>query len=317
MAAVDLAAAKLAAMKLSDKGDDDLDTAGKTAWAQLWEIVSKDRSLPTTYRPTLDILMKERDATLVQAVRMFTSTNDLGELRDAVDGAVVDRLARRWDTLFTDCSTSVAKTISQNEKKDKNLTGLSSLVYGEVLFSSLARVMCKYIPFRPNMIFYDIGSGSGRGVFLSTLLNDWQRCSGIEILSGLYGASMGVRQRYIAEFAPKKEGKEGKTKAKELDVPGGWPADLSGPIVTFQNSDFRLIDWSDADVCFANSTCFDEQLMTDLARQAERMKLGAYFMTLTKGLQSTHFQVVESKQYPMSWGMATCITQKKILPAAA
>jgi len=226
---------------------------------------------------------------------------------------VVDRLARRWDALFVDCSTSVAKTISQNEKKDKNLTGLSSLVYGEVLFSSLARVICKYVPLRPGMMFYDVGSGSGRGVMLATILHEFKKCQGIEILSGLYGAAMGVRQRYLAEFAPRKEGMAGKA----VDVKSAvWPAELAGPEIHFHNSDFRLIDWSDADLVFANSTCFDEQLMTDLARQAERMRAGAIIMTLTKGLQSTHFQVLESKQYPMSWGMATCITQRKILPPA-
>jgi len=313
---MDAAAKKLAELQLSDgtakKAEDELDTAGKAAWAELWETVSKDRSLPSTYRPALDTLIKENDSTLIQAVRMYTSTHDIGELKDAVDGAVVDRLARRWDALFVDCSTSVAKTISQNEKKDKNLTGLSSLVYGEVLFSSLARVMCKYIPFRPNMVFYDVSSGSGRGVFLGTMFHEFKRCSGIEILSGLYGAAMGVRQRYMAEYCAKKETKDVK---KDNDPKhAGWPEDLAGPVVQFHNSDFRLIDWSDGDICFANSTCFDEQLMTDLARQAEKLKQGAYFMTLTKGLQSTHFQVVESKQYPMSWGMATCITQKKILP---
>jgi hypothetical protein len=313
---LDAAAKKLAELNLDDKskgGDNDLDAKGKTVWASLWEVVSKDRSLPSTYRPTLDALQKENDQTLIQAVRMFVTTEDLGELKDAVDGAVVDRLARRWDALFVDCSTSVAKTISQNEKKDKNLTGLSSLVYGEVLFSSLARVICKYIPFnRPNMIFYDVGSGSGRGVMLGTLLHEFKRCTGIEILSGLYGAAMGVRQRYMGEFAPRKDGGKAAVDVKSVT----WPAELAGPEVQFHNSDFRLIDWSDADVVFANSTCFDEQLMTDLARQAERMKLGAYMMTLTKGLQSTHFQVIESKQYPMSWGMATCITQRKILPPA-
>jgi hypothetical protein len=313
---LDAAAKKLAELNLDDKskgGDNELDAKGKTVWSSLWEVVSKDRALPSTYRKTLDDLQKENDVTLIQAVRMFITTEDLGELKDAVDGAVVDRLARKWDALFVDCSTSVAKTISQNEKKDKNLTGLSSLVYGEVLFSSLARVICKYIPFsRPNMVFYDVGSGSGRGVMLGSLLHEFKRCTGIEILSGLYGAAMGVRQRYMAEVAERKDAKS------VVDVKAAsWPSDvLLGPEVQFHNSDFRLIDWSDGDVVFANSTCFDEQLMTDLARQAERMKLGAYMMTLTKGLQSTHFQVIESKQYPMSWGMATCITQRKILPPA-
>jgi hypothetical protein len=59
---------------------------------------------------------------------------------------------------------------------------------------------------------------------------------------------------------------------------------------------------------------FDEQLMNDLARSCEQLREGTYVITLTKSLQSTHFQVVESKQYPMSWGMATALTQKKVLP---
>ncbi len=92
---------------------------------------------------------------------------------------------------------------------------------------------------------------------------------------------------------------------------------MVGPEITLHHSDFRLIDWSDGDVVFANSTCFDEQLMNDLARACEKLKLGTMVVTLTKGLNSTHFQVVESKQYPMSWGMATAITQKKILPPGA
>jgi len=237
---------------------------------------------------------------LITAVKVYTK--DLEALKDAVDGAVVDRLDRQWLALFTDCSTSVAKSLSQAEKKDKNLTGLS-LVYGEVLFTSLARVILKYVPLKPNMVFYDVGSGSGRGVFLAALLHNFKRCSGIEILHSLYSASTEVLKKYQNEFAPK--GPDGKSPAKDAVE------------VTLSHSDFRLKDFSDADLIFANSTCFDEQLMNDLARCCENLRAGAVVITLTKGLNSQHFQVLESKQYPMSWGMATAITQKKILPSAA
>ena len=43
------------------------------------------------------------------------------------------------------------------------------------------------------------------------------------------------------------------------------------------------VDWSDGDVVFANSTCFEDDLMGSMARQAEKLKPGTYFITFTKG----------------------------------
>ena len=56
---------------------------------------------------------------------------------------------------------------------------------------------------------------------------------------------------------------------------------------------------------FANSTCFDDELMVDMAKQAEQLKPGAFFVTFTKGLNSKSFEVLERKRYRMSWGPAT------------
>ena len=49
-------------------------------------------------------------------------------------------------------------------------------------------------------------------------------------------------------------------------------------------------DWSDGDVVFANSTCFDDDLMEKMAKQATTLKAGAYFVTFTKGLNSPDFE---------------------------
>jgi hypothetical protein len=68
---------------------------------------------------------------------------------------------------------------------------------------------------------------------------------------------------------------------------------------------FLDFDWSDGDVVFANSTCFDDSLMADMSVQAERLKPGAFFVTFTKGLTSKKFEVLERKRYRMSWGPAT------------
>ena len=65
------------------------------------------------------------------------------------------------------------------------------------------------------------------------------------------------------------------------------------------------LNWLDGDVIFANSTCFDDELMRIMARIAEGLKPGAIFVTFTKGLNSPAFEVLERKRYKMSWGPAT------------
>ena len=56
---------------------------------------------------------------------------------------------------------------------------------------------------------------------------------------------------------------------------------------------------------FANSTCFDDQLMTDMTHQAARLKPGSIVVTFTKGMVSNKFEIMEKKRYKMSWGPAT------------
>lgn len=48
--------------------------------------------------------------------------------------------------------------------------------------------------------------------------------------------------------------------------------------------DMNVCDWSDATVVFANSTCFDDNLMRRMASVASALKKGTIFITLTKRL---------------------------------
>ncbi|CAM9354360.1 unnamed protein product [Chrysoparadoxa australica] len=79
--------------------------------------------------------------------------------------------------------------------------------------------------------------------------------------------------------------------------------------------DWEVADWRDADVVFANSTCFSDDLMHRMARCCEDLKLGAFVITFTKKLPSAHFNLLEFEMYQMSWGGATVfIQQKKVAP---
>jgi len=179
-----------------------------------------------------------------------------------------------------------------------------NLVYGEVTFASLGIVMCQNFKVKPGGVFYDVGSGSGRGVFAALLLHDFEKLRGVEILEGLYKASVervNVWKQKVLPALTSEAKQKGRTQPNQD--------------VGFVNMDFRLFDWSDADVVFANSTCFDESLMTDMSALSELMKEGSYFISLTKKLKSDHWEVIEAKQYRMSWGHATVHSQVKIKPA--
>jgi hypothetical protein len=75
--------------------------------------------------------------------------------------------------------------------------------------------------------------------------------------------------------------------------------------------DTRVADWSDADVVFANSTCFDEEAMFKLAVMADRCRVGAFFITFTRKLPSRKWKVLEAEITMQSWGGATTYIHRK------
>jgi hypothetical protein len=77
-------------------------------------------------------------------------------------------------------------------------------------------------------------------------------------------------------------------------------------------TDLSVKDWSDGDVIFANSTCYDDTIMEQLARKAAVLKKGTIFITLTKKVPSKEFQVLEHQLYQMSWGGATVFISQKV-----
>ena len=77
-------------------------------------------------------------------------------------------------------------------------------------------------------------------------------------------------------------------------------------------TDLSVKDWSDGDIIFANSTCFDDELMEGMSEEAARLSPGAYFITFTKGLSSDKFEVLERKRYKMSWGPATVFIHRRL-----
>ncbi|CAN0305891.1 unnamed protein product, partial [Phaeothamnion confervicola] len=145
--------------------------------------------------------------------------------------------------------------------------------------------------------FYDLGSGTGKPVVAAAICHAFSKAVGIEILEGLHHASVEV--------------------VRSWDVVGrpGTPQDRRTDIrfVHGDATDPAAADWSDGDVVFANSTCFDDALMNRIAERAAMLRRGAFVITLSRRLPGDGFAVLESRALTMSWGAATVFIHQKLV----
>eukprot|EP00471_Norrisiella_sphaerica_P001102 CAMPEP_0184485302 /NCGR_PEP_ID=MMETSP0113_2-20130426/6924_1 /TAXON_ID=91329 /ORGANISM="Norrisiella sphaerica, Strain BC52" /LENGTH=246 /DNA_ID=CAMNT_0026866695 /DNA_START=37 /DNA_END=777 /DNA_ORIENTATION=+ len=219
--------------------------------------------------------------------------------RQPIDRKLISSQMKTWDELVLTTPVSMGKKASSKERDEKNM-GASTLVYGEIRFEPYAITIEKIKKWygglqKPGGVFYDIGSGTGKPTFAAVLLHDFDKAYGIEILGGLHKISLQLLDRWNKAIRPNLDERKQKT---EIDF-------VLGDAVGY--------DFSDADLCFANSTCFDSKLMQQLAQGANKMKKGSFFITFTKELPSTAWKVLESERHNMSWGQATVYIQQKIL----
>lgn len=71
-----------------------------------------------------------------------------------------------------------------------------ALCLGEVDFHSFYAILRKINPI-PGSTFYDLGSGTGKAVFVARITQDFARCIGIEILESLHDQAVEIVERYV------------------------------------------------------------------------------------------------------------------------
>jgi len=222
----------------------------------------------------------------------------------ALEDHLLRLLEERWEALFASCSTADGKRISKAERHAKGLNK-SSLVYGEVNFHSLGEVLwSRYLAeVPPGACFVDLGSGSGRGVLAAAALFPFSKLIGIEVLEGLHTVAAEIGAHYERVIRPCFDPLTDPRASQDLE---------------FVCGSFLEFDWAagaGADVVFANSTCFDEALMDEIAAQgAAGLREGALVITLTKQLNHPSFRLIYSEQHRMSWGQATVNIHVKRTP---
>mmetsp|Transcript_26597 Transcript_26597/g.36644 ORF Transcript_26597/g.36644 Transcript_26597/m.36644 type:complete len:267 (+) Transcript_26597:38-838(+) len=246
----------------------------------------------------------------VENAEVDSEVEDVRNILSKLDMVAVNSAKDIYEYIMQPFPIGLGKAVSKKERDELNLKD-STLVYGEITFDMLGTVLekIKKVYGRPNVgasgvsgiiqnkggIFYDLGAGTGKPVIAAAVYHNFDVCYGIELLEGLYSVSLDALNAYNTR---------GKAKLnRETDT----------HCQMIQGSFLKLStkDWRDADIVFANSTCYDEVLMSSMAKIAGGMRKGSFFITLTKRLPSSDFAVLEYEMYKMSWGEATVFVMQK------
>lgn len=259
----------------------------------LVSLLANDRIISNNGKAFLKELILRRDPKISDLLEMFESKQSgdssfMEQLHDLIEN---ESLAL-YNELFFDTSLEVGKSLSKEERDQNDLNEDKCLIYGEVDFTSFYKVLRKINPAQGST-FYDLGSGTAKAIFIARLTQDFGRCLGIEILDGLHSQAQKIVERYNRKYRS--------YLSTGLDLHA-----------SVHQGSFLEYDWSDGDVVFANSTCFDDDLMSDMSKRAENLRPGAIFITFTKGLTSSKFEVLERKRYRMSWGPATVYIHRRL-----
>lgn len=123
-----------------------------------------------------------------------------------------------FDDIMQPFPITLGKAVSKKEREEMELRN-PRLTYGEIEFETLGTVFekIKKIYGKPNVgssgpdgmlqahggIFYDLGSGTGKGVIGAAVLYNFDICYGIELLEGLYTVSQDAVNSYNTRGVPK------------------------------------------------------------------------------------------------------------------
>jgi len=147
--------------------------------------------------------------------------------------------------------------------------------YGELMPQGLLGLL-DAVKARPGQRFYDLGSGTGKTVMLAWLLG--LTATGVELVKDRYD---GARRTLNAAL---------KERDEDTDAVGA----------RFIHADIASIDFSDADIVFANSVFYTEDLLQTIAFRAQKMRPGSHIITI-EGLIGDHLSASEKVRLHTSW----------------
>jgi len=133
----------------------------------------------------------------------------------------------------------------------------------------------------------------------AALLHPFAKCVGIELLEGLFNMSLRIHDQYSAQ---KEE--------ISREFPGLYPQSDQLPEIEFIQGSFFDIDWPDASLILANSTCFSFAMMQKIASRP--VPPNTFAITLSKPIAGGNWELLDSFRRPMSWGEATVLLHRRV-----
>lgn len=197
------------------------------------------------------------------------------------------------DPLFDDDTLteahSIANATSVKAGDVKNKGEGRNFVYGEIeydAFSAVLDVALVGIPKKQK--FVDLGAGLGKACLWVAMTTNFEEILGIEIIDDLVSKAHEL-QSTLEKHLKRRDMVLG---SKKFDL-------IQGDFLSDEH------EWEEADLIFANSTCFTEDLMMKLSVKSQACKPGTRFITFTASLDSPYWKVIYKQQLAMSWGPAT------------
>ena len=184
-------------------------------------------------------------------------------------------------------------SVSISSREQEGRMDESSLTYGELTDKSIVEVLDVVKP-KTGEVFYDLGSGAGKPVLWSSVLYDWKKCCGIELLKGLSELSQQQAQKL-------------KTNPEILKLFPDKKFDIG-----FINANMLEVDFTDANVILANATAFSADLWQSLCEKFLTLSVGTRITSLTKSINLPEFEQFHSGTYLMTWGMNSVNFYKKV-----
>lgn len=154
---------------------------------------------------------------------------------------------------------------------DKKLKPDLSLSYGEIELESFLALLSMIKP-RPHQVFYDLGSGLGKTVLAASLVYQFKKSYGIEILNRLVETAIQKHQKFYPQLN-----------------------------IEYIQDNFHNLLWADADILYINVASFVPE--TWLALTEKICQFPAPIMiTCCKALPEAYFSI-QKTQVQCSWGI--------------
>jgi hypothetical protein len=228
------------------------------------------------------------------------------------------RLTAKHEAIFPPEGMDQYQHVSIESRDDDDDLGDNKYGYGEVMpeaiVENVLRIRGVYYGLPDGAKggnVYDIGSGSGRVLFAAEMshFNYFKNAIGVEIVPGLHECAVENLGRYNSYNEQQRIGGE---KGLNDDDKCNFHFHCTSFQSFFQS---HVVPPNSLIVC--HSTLFDSNLMVELEQICEGPSVpeGTWFLFVSNALTSKKGGVIETLEriegYKMSWGVGSCIIQRK------